>query len=252
MPDENFLIPTIAQDADTGQVLMLAYSNRDSLRETLETGEVHYWSRSRNCLWKKGETSGNRLKLVSASIDCDSDALLFRVHPAGPACHTGAVSCFYTPVEDVNAAILQGIGLHEGIRGEYAGRKAERHGGGATQQPGAQESHLTSRKVPQPSNQPVEQQQRRDAFVELFSVIESRRREKPEDSYTAKLIGQGVDRISKKIAEEAGEVIIAAKNRSKDELLWESADLIYHLMVLLSSQGVQWSELAEELDKRRK
>ena len=88
MPDENFLIPTIAQDARSGEVLMLAYSNRESLRRTLETGETHYWSRSRNSLWRKGETSGNTQRLVSVHFDCDADALLFRVDPSGPACHT--------------------------------------------------------------------------------------------------------------------------------------------------------------------
>src|SRR2546428_10333445 len=98
MPDEEPLIPTIAQDADSGDVLMLAYSSPESLRKTLETGMAHYWSRSRNTLWKKGETSGNTQAFVSGLLDCDADALLFQVRPAGPACHTGARSCFFTPV----------------------------------------------------------------------------------------------------------------------------------------------------------
>ncbi|HEY3129086.1 MAG TPA: bifunctional phosphoribosyl-AMP cyclohydrolase/phosphoribosyl-ATP diphosphatase HisIE [Acidobacteriota bacterium] len=215
MPDEVPLIPTIAQDADSGDVLMLAYSSTESLRKTLETGVAHYWSRARNALWRKGETSGNTQAFVSGLLDCDADALLFRVRPAGPACHTGSRSCFFTPVTAHASlgAVETGLG-----RGDTGTR-----GGGDT-----------------------------DAFSELFRVIESRRREKPENSYTARLIEDGVDRIGKKIAEESGEVIIAAKNHSRQELLRESADLVYHLMVLLASQDLKWSELADELKKRRK
>ncbi len=218
MPDENSLIPTITQDADTGDVLMLAYSSRESLRKTLESGEAHYWSRSRNALWKKGETSGNTQAFVSATLDCDADALLFRVRPAGPACHTGARSCFLAPVNVETQPTAFAAAEAEEPRGDTGIRG---HGGG-------------------------------DTFAELFRVIELRKRQKPENSYTARLIDEGVDRISKKIAEESGEVIIAAKNHSRQELLWESADLVYHLMVLLASQDVKWSELADELKKRRK
>jgi len=203
MPDDNFLIPTIAQDSENGQVLMLAYSNRQSLRKTFESGEAHYWSRSRNSLWKKGETSGNTQRLVAVAIDCDADALLFRVKPGGPACHTGAVSCFFTPLETPEIPL--------------------------------QDS----------SRQP-------DFFAELFDLIEKRKIEKPEDSYTTRLLSEGVDRIARKIAEEAGEVIIAAKNGARSELRWEAADLIYHLMVLLASQDVKWEEVSAELQKRSK
>lgn len=212
MPDESLLLPTVAQDAATGQVLMLAYSNAESLRRTLETGQAHYWSRSRGKLWRKGETSGNTQRVQSVSLDCDGDTLLFRVQPAGPSCHTGEQSCFFNAVSEADAV--------------FDRRNAATSGGPADTAP---------------------------RFLdELFAVIQSRRGQKPEDSYTARLMAQGVDRIAKKIAEEAGEVIIAAKNHSKEELLWESADLVYHLMVLLASQDVEWQELSEELRKRRK
>lgn len=230
MPDDIPLIPTITQDADTGQVLMLAYSNRESLYRTLQTGQAHYWSRSRNCLWKKGETSGNGQVFVSASLDCDSDALLFRVRPAGPACHTGAASCFFVPVASADAAF-----------GELSSAAAKGQGEGGSR-PGENES----------AGREADPESAGDTFAELFDLIEARRRERPQGSYTTRLMEGGVDRIGRKIAEEAGEVIIAAKNQSREQLLWESADLLYHLMVLLASQDVGWDELAEELRKRRK
>ena len=229
MPDDNFLIPTIAQDAGTGQVLTLAYSNRESLLKTLETGEVHYWSRSRNCLWRKGETSGNRQAFVSAALDCDSDALLFRIKPSGPACHTGAPSCFFTPVESAAQVFAKNPSAQAEPKGEGMEDRPPEGDGRKSSREGADEK-----------------------FQQLFDLIESRKRDMPEDSYTSKLFIGGVDRIGKKIAEEAGEVIIAAKNQSREELLWESADLVYHLMVLLAKQDVRWSELASELEKRRK
>ncbi|HEY2932780.1 MAG TPA: bifunctional phosphoribosyl-AMP cyclohydrolase/phosphoribosyl-ATP diphosphatase HisIE [Acidobacteriota bacterium] len=201
MPDKDFLVPTIAQDSESGQVLMLAYSNRESLHKTFKTGEAHYWSRSRNSLWKKGETSGNTQQLITVALDCDADALLFRVKPSGPACHTGAVSCFFTRVEDAQITIES-------------------------------------------------RQWYDDFFSQLFELIERRKIEKPENSYTRRLLSEGVDRIARKIAEESGEVIIAAKNGAKAELLWESADLIYHLMVLLASQNLTWNQVSEELQKR--
>ena len=215
MLDESLLLPTVAQDSATGQVLMLAYSNAESLRRTLQTGEAHYWSRSRAKLWRKGETSGNVQSVESVSLDCDGDSLLFRVRPAGPSCHTGERSCFFNSVADADTV----------FGGKFKeGREA------STGSTGESTRFLD----------------------ELFALIQSRRQQKPEDSYTAKLMTQGVDRIGKKIAEEAGEVIIAAKNHSKEQLLWESADLVYHLMVLLASQDIQWSELADELRKRKK
>jgi phosphoribosyl-ATP pyrophosphohydrolase/phosphoribosyl-AMP cyclohydrolase len=216
MPAEGILLPTVAQDAETGRVLMLAYSNAESLRLTLQTGQAHYWSRSRGRLWRKGETSGNTQSVQSVALDCDGDTLLFRVQPAGPACHTGETSCFFTAVTEAK---------------EVFG--SEPGGAAGPSQAAASPSQA-------------------QFFDELFALIQSRKKEKPDHSYTARLMDQGVDRIGKKIAEEAGEVIIAAKNDSREELLWESADLIYHLMVLLASRDIEWSELAAELQKRKK
>ena len=216
MPDEAMLLPTIAQDAASGRVLMLAYSNAESLQLTLQTGQAHYWSRSRGRLWKKGETSGNTQSVQSVAVDCDGDTLLFRVQPAGPACHTGETSCFFT-------AVTQAAQVFPGVPGGV---------------PGSGPAAAT----PAPAL----------FFDELFALIQSRRKERPEHSYTARLLDQGVDRIGKKIAEEAGEVIIAAKNDSREELLWESADLVYHLMVLLASRDIEWSEVGAELQKRKK
>ncbi|SDW45840.1 phosphoribosyl-ATP pyrophosphatase /phosphoribosyl-AMP cyclohydrolase [Marininema mesophilum] len=191
--DTNGLIPAIIQDATSKEVLTLAYMNKDSIIKTLETRETWFWSRSRQELWNKGATSGNRQHVVSIGADCDQDALLVRVQPKGPACHTGKTSCF-----------PEGTGLTD----RYA------------------------------------------IFNELETVIASREAERPKDSYTTYLFNEGVDKILKKIGEEAGEVIIAAKNRSHEELTWETADLLFHLLVLLREQKLPWDAVLAELKKR--
>jgi len=198
--DERGLVPAVIQEAETGAVLMLAYMNRESLARTLATGQTHFWSRSRNSLWHKGETSGNIQEVTGIRYDCDADALLVSVRQEGDACHTGAHTCFFNSVKDAPAG--------RASFGEVVGS--------------------------------------------LAGVIRKRKAELPEGSYTAKLFTGGTDRILKKIGEESGEVIIAAKNHSKSELTWEVADLFYHTLVLLEQEGVPLADIAAELDRRAK
>jgi phosphoribosyl-ATP pyrophosphohydrolase/phosphoribosyl-AMP cyclohydrolase len=196
--DAQGLVPAIVQDDLSGEVLTLAYMNRESLRLTLEKGETFFWSRRRQEIWHKGETSGNVQKVKSIWHDCDSDALLVRVEQTGGACHTGEYSCFFN---HGMGSDMQSSGL-----GETIGK--------------------------------------------LARVIRKRNQERPAGSYTVKLLEGGTDRILKKVGEEAGEVIIAAKNHRKEEISWEVADLLYHTLVLLEAEGVPPSEIAAELEKR--
>jgi phosphoribosyl-ATP pyrophosphohydrolase/phosphoribosyl-AMP cyclohydrolase len=196
--DERGIIPAVIQDADSGTVLMLAYMNRESLSLTLQTGQTHFWSRSRNMIWHKGETSGNIQKVKGIWYDCDGDALLVKVEQAGVACHTGAYSCFFSP---------------------YGEQKESAAGLG-------------------------------ESLGTLTRVIHKRNAERPQNSYTVKLLDGGIDKILKKVGEEAGEVIIAAKNHQGDEISWEVADLFYHLLVMLEAEGVSTTRIAAELEKR--
>lgn len=195
--DENGLVPAIAQDVNTMEVLMLAYMNKEALQKTLEGPYATYYSRSRQSLWVKGETSKNVQEVVSVSYDCDGDTILVRVKQTGVACHTGARTCFHNlltkPEEKTDASVLG----------------------------------------------------------ELFNVIEDRKQNPVEGSYTNKLFVGGLDRILKKVGEEAGEVIIAAKNEDKAEIAYEAADLMYHLFVTLAQQGMTPADIYDELKKRR-
>ena len=199
------LLPVVIADAGSGAVLTLAYANREALARTLAERTTWLYSRSRKALWKKGETSGNVQDVLSVAYDCDADALLYRVRPHGPACHTGAQSCFTGEllIEEKPTAA-----------GERDGATFER------------------------------------ALVELRKTIAARRTADPETSYTAKLLAGGVDRIGKKIGEEATEVVIAAKNNAHDEIVWEVADLLYHTMVLLEERGVGLDAVGAELLRR--
>jgi phosphoribosyl-AMP cyclohydrolase / phosphoribosyl-ATP pyrophosphohydrolase len=198
--DEKGLVPAIIQDAETMKVLTLAYMNEESLEKTLETGETWFYSRSRQELWHKGATSGNTQSVVSIKYDCDQDALLIQVKPKGPACHTGAVSCF--------------------------------------------SEEAVSERSPRLANYQFLQT--------LEKVIQQRYKERPEGAYTTYLFEKGLDKILKKIGEEASEVIIAAKNREHEELKWEAADLLYHLLVLLVEQDLPFKEVLRTLEKRHK
>jgi phosphoribosyl-ATP pyrophosphohydrolase/phosphoribosyl-AMP cyclohydrolase len=197
--DEKGLIPAIVQHARSGEVLMLGYMNEAALSQTLADGLVTFWSRSRQSLWRKGETSGNLLRLVEIRQDCDGDALLVLAEPAGPTCHTGQPSCFHKSVTD----------------------------------------------EPVTSRFPTSM-----ILTQLSDIIAQRAAERPGGSYTVKLLDGGVDRIGKKIGEEAAEVIIAAKNGAPDELRWELSDLLYHSLVLLEQQGVPLETVWDELRRR--
>lgn len=199
--DGRGLVPVIVQDAKTADVLMLGYANDASMMATRETGLMHFWSRSRNQLWMKGETSGNTMTVVDLRLDCDSDALLARVEPAGPACHTGARTCF----DAIEAA------------------DAKPRGG--------------------------------DELDRLWATIRSRAETRPPTSYTTSLIDGGVDACGRKVAEEATELLMAAKdhaagNGTETRVVEEAADLVYHLLVLLAERNITLGQVEEELAGR--
>lgn len=204
--DEKGLVPAVVQDIDTNRVLMVAYMNEQSLKMTLETKKATFFSRSRQCIWVKGETSGHFMNVCQIYLDCDGDTLVLKVKPDGAACHTGNFSCFY--------------------------RKADENG----------------------ELSPVQTANGADAgiFSDVYKVIEDRRDNPKEGSYTNYLFDKGIDKILKKVGEETAEVIIGAKNASKDEIQYEVADLMYHLSVMLCERGLDWHDIYEELYKRYK
>jgi len=192
--DDRGLMPVVVQDAVAGAVLMVAYADHRALELTLEPGQAHFWCRSREKLWKKGETSGNVLEVVEILTDCDRDALLLRAHPQGPTCHRLTRSCF---------------------------------------EPNCSELELGW----------------------LWHVVRERGQQSPEESYTARLLARGLGRVAQKVGEEATEIVVAAlspeaEGGSKEELVGEAADLLYHLNVLLLARGVEPQEVAEELRRR--
>ena len=193
--DEKGLIPAIVVDAKTKQVLTLAYMNKESLEISMEKGLTCFYSRSRQCLWLKGETSGNYQHIVSITADCDKDALTVMVEPDGPACHLGTTSCFENPVWESDE-------LHE------------------------------------------------FSLDGLLKLIEGRKTEKKEGSYTTYLFEKGLDKILKKVGEECTEVIIGAKNNDKKETIYEIADLTYHVMVLMIEMGISLEDIHDELASR--
>jgi phosphoribosyl-ATP pyrophosphohydrolase/phosphoribosyl-AMP cyclohydrolase len=201
--DQNGLVPVVAQDASTGDVLTLAYANREAVEKTLASGEAHYYSRSRAELWRKGATSGNTQRVVEVRLDCDGDALLYRVEPRGPACHTGEESCFFTTLAG------------EGVGVTVADEQEVRFG---------------------------------DMAERLAGTIAQRHREMPDGSYTVSLIQGGKERLAQKVGEEAVEVVVAAL--SDYRLAEESADLVYHLLVLLEERGVGTKDVARVLHDR--
>ncbi|WP_226643349.1 bifunctional phosphoribosyl-AMP cyclohydrolase/phosphoribosyl-ATP diphosphatase HisIE [Mesobacillus subterraneus] len=217
--DANGLIPAVVQDATTREVLTVAYMNEESLRKSLETRETWFYSRSRQELWHKGATSGNTQKIVEMKYDCDGDSLVVLVDPAGPACHTGAVSCF-----------------SENLLERSVERDSAESSGSTVKRSDDQFASLSDF----------------DVMLELEKTIAKREQEMPEGAYTTYLFEKGVDKILKKVGEEASEVIIAAKNRDPEELKWEAADLLYHLMVLLQEQKLPLKEVLAVLNKRKK
>ncbi|QKS72257.1 bifunctional phosphoribosyl-AMP cyclohydrolase/phosphoribosyl-ATP diphosphatase HisIE [Paenalkalicoccus suaedae] len=203
--DEKGLLPAIVQDFSTKEVLTLAYMNKESLEKTLEIGETVFYSRSREELWHKGATSGNTQRVEEIRYDCDQDALVVLVTPAGPACHTGERTCFHE-------TLFAGEDTVETSKDGEANRFA--------------------------------------IIEELEQLLVEREQTMPEGSYSTYLFEEGVDKILKKVGEEASEIIIAAKNRDKDELTWESADFLYHWLVLLQEQKLPLDRVLERLKDR--
>ncbi len=193
--DEKGLIPAIVVDADSKKVLTLAYMNKESLKVSMEKGLTCFWSRSRQELWLKGETSGNYQHIVSITADCDRDALVVLVEKEGPACHTGTDSCFTAPLWESDE------------RSEFS-------------------------------------------LQSLMALIEGRKTEKKEGSYTTYLFEKGIDKILKKVGEECTEVIIAGKADDKKETVYEIADLCYHVMVMMIEMGISLEDIHKELKGR--
>ena len=214
------LIPVVVQSAGEDRaVLMLAYMNEEALRRTLTTGTTWFWSRSRQALWNKGETSGNRQRVVEVVADCDGDALLVRVEQDGAgACHEGTWSCFHTPV--TVGTTPAGHCDHLGARGQGLGSTAGDAG--------------------RPSM----------TFQRLLDVVRDRKAHPRSGSYTSYLFDQGLDKILKKVGEEAAEVVVAAKNGDPAALVGEIADLFYHLAVLMADRGLDLDQVEAELTRR--
>lgn len=194
--DDKGLVTAVVQDANTKEVLTVAYMNKESLEKTIASGETWFYSRSREELWHKGAKSGNTQKVVSIKADCDGDALVVEVLPAGPACHNGTTSCFTEVIQE--SAKVGSVSI----------------------------------------------------ISQLADVIKKREVEMPEGAYTTYLFDKGIDKICKKVGEEATEVVIGAKNRDAEEVKWEAADLIYHLLVLLQEQKVSVFDVLHVLEKR--
>lgn len=190
------LVPAIVQDADTGAVLMMAYMNREALVETLKRRRAVFYSRSKQRLWEKGETTGHTLDVVDVALDCDADTLLVTARPRGPACHNGTLTCFGDQPRSAATSI---------------------------------------------------------AFLaKLESVIAQRATEQPDASYTAKLLAKGINKVAQKVGEEGVETALAGVNEADDKLVGESADLLFHLLVLLRARSVPLSDVIAELEKRHR
>lgn len=214
--DGNGLVTAVAQDAGTGEVLMVAHMNREALQRTLETGQAWYWSRSRGRLWRKGEESGHSQRVVGVQADCDGDAVLLRVEQTGPACHTGHRSCFYRRVVE--------RGGESAIEPETGSAPAP---AGGSPRAGAASA---------------------DVLHEIAAVLADRRVHPREGSYTTRLFAEGLARLNEKIMEEAAEVTRAARKETRERLVAETADLWFHSLALLIfldvSPGAVWAELA--------
>lgn len=220
--DDRGLITAIVQDHHTNEVLMAAYMNAESLARTLQTGETWFWSRSRQELWHKGATSGNIQKVVDIRLDCDGDALLVRVDPAGPACHTGERTCFFQTAEGTE-------------------KKSEN----------SREPKLEQTAV---SLVNVAAMDLGIMLQGLYNLIQERQDQRPEGSYTTYLFNSGLDKILKKVGEESAETIIAAKNTDLEEgrqqLSAEISDLLYHLLVLMVDREVSLQDILNVLKER--
>ena len=193
------MVPVIVQDFKTDAVLMMAYMNKEAYEKTLSTGKMTYWSRSRDELWVKGDTSGHYQYVKSLTADCDKDTILAKVSQIGPACHTGSYSCFFNSIMEKEDASV---------------------------------------------SNPLK------VFEDVFAVIQDRKVNPKEGSYTNYLFDKGIDKILKKLGEEATEIVIAAKNPNPNEIKYEISDFLYHMMVLMAEKGITWEEIIEDLAKR--
>lgn len=196
--NEQGLLPVIVQHYKTQEVLMLAYMNEEAFYQTIKSGRMTYFSRSRNCLWIKGETSGHFQYVKSLTIDCDCDTLLAKVDQIGSACHTGNPTCFYQPVAGGEADVKNPLQI----------------------------------------------------FETVYDTIVSRKKNPKEGSYTNYLFDKGIDKILKKVGEEATEIVIAAKNPNPEEVKYEMADFMYHVMVLMVEKGIEWEDIIREMADR--
>jgi phosphoribosyl-AMP cyclohydrolase / phosphoribosyl-ATP pyrophosphohydrolase len=225
------LIPAIIQDSRTNEVLMFAFMSKESLKKSIKTGMTYFWSRSRGKIWHKGETSGNIQKIKEIKYDCDSDALLIKVEQTGNACHTGNKSCFYNnlSIKDIAGGkesdlkklnfIIYSV---ERTRNTYSSEVCKE----------------VSKEI--------------NVLDELYSVIDSRIKEKSDNSYSYSLHKQGMDEIAKKVGEESIEIVLASKNQPKKRIIYEIADLFYHLIVLMVEKKIKFDEVFSELKSRRK
>jgi phosphoribosyl-AMP cyclohydrolase / phosphoribosyl-ATP pyrophosphohydrolase len=201
--DAQGLIPAVIQDWRDGTVLMLGYMNQDAITKTIETQSVHFWSRSRQKLWEKGETSGHFLRVKDLFVDCDRDTILVKAEPVGPTCHTGERACFFSRLTPT---------------GQASGDKTSEAAGGILER--IYDRILERKAAPQPG------------------------------SYVSKLLEGGEDRILKKVAEEAGEVMLAAKNDKREDIIYEVADLLFHTLLVLGHHGITVAEVSQELAGR--
>ena len=201
--DQQGLLPAVVQDWLDGTVLMLGYMNQEALARTVATRTVHFWSRSRNKLWEKGESSGHKLHVKALFVDCDQDTVLVKAQPIGPTCHTGERACFFSRLDE------QGLVTEE---------KTQDAAGGILES--------------------------------VLRTILARRANKQAGSYTTKLFAGGHDKILKKVAEEAGEVLLASKGGKKEEIVYEVADLFFHTLMVLGYHGLTLQEIYEELGRR--
>jgi len=201
--DGQGLLPAVIQDWLDGTVLMLGYMNQEALAKTVTTRRVHFWSRSRNQLWEKGETSGHTLHVKELFVDCDRDTILVKAQPVGPTCHTGERACFFSRVDDQGEVVRS--------------NPQDVHGG---------------------------------ILTGVLRTIQERRANPQVGSYTSKLFEGGHDKILKKVAEEAGEVLLASKGGKKEEIVYEVADLLFHTLMVLGYHEISLQEVFQELGKR--
>jgi phosphoribosyl-ATP pyrophosphohydrolase/phosphoribosyl-AMP cyclohydrolase len=242
--DDSGLITAVVQDDDSDEILMVAHMNAESLAKTLQTGETWFWSRSRRELWHKGATSGATQRVVDLRLDCDGDALIVRVNPNGPACHTGERSCFFRGAQEVETAKSE-----EPVRQNEPREPRE-----PRERDWEKDTPVLKRVESQVSLVNVAAMDLGIQLQDLFKLIQERKDQRPEGSYTSYLFNSGVDKILKKVGEESAETIIAAKNADDDEgrkqLSSEISDLLYHLLVLMVERDVSLYDIAAELSAR--